>query len=332
MSTRIFLLCLYATFAFAEKAVALDESAFSRPVKILALGDSITMVQANTSYRYPLWRRLIDHGVDVDFLGTLSDTKNLTSPERPAEYRGRTYDGDHEGHWGWTADEVLAKVDDWLDQYDIPDIALIHLGTNDSFRGQDNIDTFVEIGDIIDRLKLRNPRILIVVAKIFPGFWGDVRPLNEEIAKLAGSGVFIADCYTGIDLQTDTDDYAHPNASGGEKMAAAWWKVLERRLDPWRQTFERWSAAHGGQLVWNGDNDGDGWINYLEFGARTHPLDVAQQPQVNWNGSHWEYPWIDPLRTGNSVSVQSAASPSGPFQDGLQPDADNGFVRWLVQQ
>lgn len=289
------------------------------------------MVQANTSYRYPLWRRLIEYGVDVDFLGTLSDTQRLSSAERPSQYRGRSYDGDHEGHWGWTADEVLAQLDNWLDQYEAPDITLIHLGTNDSFRGQDNADTYLEISNIIKRLRLRNPAMLIVVAKIFPGFWGDVRPLNLEIERLAAPGVLIADCYTGIDLQEDTDDYAHPNASGGEKMAAAWWKVLQVPVAKWRQSYERWREGYGQQLPWDIDSDADGWINYLEYGARTHPLNPQDRPTPGWRDTDWQVPAFDSLRTGERVTQQHAPSPDGPFLDGTPANGGAAFYRWLVR-
>ncbi len=314
-----------------QVAAAMDESVFSRKLKVLPLGDSITQVRANTSYRYVLWKQFIDHGIDVDFLGTLDDTAFLTDPERPKTYRGRSYDGQHEGHWGWTADEVLEELDGWLDQYDTPDLALIHLGTNDAFRGQDHSDTYLEIANIIARLKKRNPSMLIVVAKIFPGFWGDVQPLNAEIARLDSPNVWIADCYTGIDLYEDSDDFAHPNASGGEKIAAAWWKVIERLLEPWRQTYDRWQLAHGKALPWQNDDDADGWINYFEYAGRTNPLVAQSRPVISWGMDAWELPLADPLRTRGQVILEAAPGPRQPFSENAATSPDSAFYRWKLK-
>ncbi len=307
-----------------------SEAEFSRPVRILPLGDSITQAYPDTSYRYPLWRRLLDHGVEVDFLGTRSDSRNLASPDRPENYKGRAYDGDHEGHWGWTADEVLAYLDQWLPQYDRPDIALIHLGTNDVFRGQDDYQTRQEIVQIMAKLRQRNSKMLIVVAKIFPGSWGDVRPLNAEIAQLTASGAVIADCYTGIDVAADTVDGAHPSASGGEKMAAAWWEVLESRLDPWRQTYDRWEAARGGGFPWDADSDGDGWMNFLEFAGRTDPGDPDQLPRVDWTDGQWSDPF-DPLRGGERLLMETSTDLNSFAEpDGTAGSSSGSFIRWQV--
>jgi hypothetical protein len=310
-------------------ALALYEPEFSQPVKILPLGDSITQAWAYSSYRYPLWVRLLGTGVDVEFLGTLDDTNDLSDPRRPSSYLGRSYDGDHEGHWGWTADEVLRALDRWLDLMETPDITLIHLGTNDSFRKQDDYQTRLEIAEIIERLRLRNPDMLIVVAKIFPGFWADVTPLNDQIAKLAGPGILIADCFTGIDLATDTVDGAHPNASGGEKMAAAWWEVLAPELDPWRQTYVRWEEGYGVSLPEEEDSDADGWMNFLEYAARTNPLDAGSRPAPSWSGGKWVFPEMDLLRTKGSVVRESAARPDGPFLPATDSPGDGPlFMRW----
>ena len=173
--------------------------------------------------------------------------------------------------------------------------------------------------------------MLIVVAKIIPGFWGDVSYLNTEIQHLAGSGVYIADCFTGFSLDADTVDGAHPNASGGEKMAAAFWKVLESQLEQWRQTYPRWEEGHGTSLSWNADDDGDGWINYLEFGARTNPLEAASRPRYEWAGAEWQSPSFDALRTGDRVVPQYASSPEGPFLNETPPEGYPVFVRWLVR-
>jgi hypothetical protein len=313
----------------------LDEEAFTRKLKILPLGDSITETLAEASYRYPLWRQMLDFGIDPEFLGTRDDTVYLDSEDRPRLHLGRTYDGDHEGHWGWTTDEVLREMDGWLVQYDVPDVALVHLGTNDVYRGQSDSQTVKELKLVFAKLRERNPEMLIVVAQIFPGVWGDVGPLNALIEDLYSEEVLIADCYTTIDVYEDTYDGAHPNASGGDKMAEAWWKVLKPWLGEWRQDYERWETKYGTSLPKHIDTDRDGWSNYQEFGALSDPLDGEVTPLDGILSGNFSNPF-DPLRLGQGTQMQTSSSPLGPFQEAIGeeqgialPNDAPLFIRWV---
>src|SRR5262245_54038543 len=70
------------------------------PVRIMPLGDSITQADAShDSYRRPLWKSLQSGGYLVDFVGS-SSMNHMGGP--PV----RDFDADHEGHWGWRADEI----------------------------------------------------------------------------------------------------------------------------------------------------------------------------------------------------------------------------------
>src|SRR4051812_47069722 len=86
----------------------------TRPLYILPLGDSFTQGRkgdgqpdtvscdaAVESYRYPLWKMLVDAGVDtqVDFVGSLVGGFEGDPPW--PDYRGKRFDREHEGHWGW---------------------------------------------------------------------------------------------------------------------------------------------------------------------------------------------------------------------------------------
>ena len=134
--------------------------------RIMPLGDSIT--QANSShqsYRYPLWQSLIDDGYDFDLVGSTARNHN-GNPSWP-DYRGQSFDRDHEGHWGLRTDEVLSELSGWLNGY-TPDIVLMHLGTNDLFQGQSISSTLNEVEDVIDTLRRDNSRVVVLVAELIP--------------------------------------------------------------------------------------------------------------------------------------------------------------------
>ena len=131
-------------------------------IRVMLLGDSIT--QANTehvSYRRPLWQKLNEAGFNnVDFVGSSQENQGGSNPNPD-------FDLDHEGHWGWFADEVLERIGDWAVRA-TPDIVLMHLGTNDIGSGQDIAETTNEIREIVQRLRVHNPRVHVLLAMLRP--------------------------------------------------------------------------------------------------------------------------------------------------------------------
>jgi lysophospholipase L1-like esterase len=196
--------------------------------KVMPLGDSITQGNDETnSYRRPLWKRLA--AGRFDFVGSQREN-HLGPPPNP------DFDLDHEGHWGWRADQVLAEVGGWAGTYR-PDVVLLHLGSNDVFAGQSTSSTLGELGAIVERLRGANPRVTVLLAQLIPTS-RDAQPgierLNSGIPGLAAqldssaSRVVVVDQSAGFDPVTDTRDGIHPNAAGEEKMAAAWHAALLR--------------------------------------------------------------------------------------------------------
>ncbi len=208
------------------------------PLRILPLGDSITQGSSRAaSYRYPLWTKLVDEGSEVDFLGSERTVYGGQDPKWP-DHRGKTFDSDHEGHWGWTTDEILAEdaLPRWLEGY-TPDIALVHLGTNDAAHGDSPKAIAERLEAIVRLLRSRNPRVGIVLAKLIPSTW-DRRERNAALNGAVGdlesklstpeSPVVVADQSAGFDPEVDTMDGIHPNGSGAEKMAARWLEGIHR--------------------------------------------------------------------------------------------------------
>jgi len=216
------------------------------PVKIVCIGDSITQgrkgggaAAPTQSYRYPLWKKLVDLGANVDFVGSLNGGFD-GDPEWP-DYKGKRFDREHEGHWGWTSRAVREKLPEWIKGY-TPDVALILLGTNDA-NPKLNLtldDTAKEIEQIIDILRAKSPKVTVLLAGPFHEWkpFPDLRSWYESLAKsksTASSPIVAVDLSKGWVSKPDapgthTVDWVHPNADGDSRLADAWAEALQPQL------------------------------------------------------------------------------------------------------
>lgn len=226
-------------------------------IKIMPLGNSITQAyEGRFSYRYRLWELLIAAGFSVDFVGSQNthfDNSPLdgggTSP-----YPNSSFDRDHEGHWGWRADEILnggpgwdhpsaGKLSSWLVNY-TPDLVLMHIGSNDAIQNQSTESTVADLEQIIDVLRADNSNVVIFLAKLLPLNDAVVNPrinaLNAEVPGIisrkstSNSPIILVDQNTGFDptMGVDTYDNVHPNLAGEEKMAQKWFAAISNYYTP----------------------------------------------------------------------------------------------------
>ena len=206
-----------------------------KKVCILPLGDSITQGgradREEYTYRLPLYQMLTKDKVDFAFVGSLK-----TGLQAEAKWP-QPFDPNHEGHYGWKTEEVRAKLQGWVKGYaNAPDIALIHLGSNDQ-NGDPVKDVAEPLAKIIETLRKSNPKIVILLGHL--NFNGGaalkIRPVVEELAirkSTAASPVRTVPHYLGwienpASLGCDTFDWAHPNPQGQRKMADAWYKAMK---------------------------------------------------------------------------------------------------------
>ena len=223
--------------------------------RIVPIGDSIT--QGNTghwTYRYPLWKMLIDAGVDFDFVGSLNYFDNINPAIPP--YRGVPFDFDHEGHVFFQSGEIAGPLPGWMNGslgssggY-TPDIALVHAGTNDALLAIAVPTTVANLTSIIASLRARNPRVHVLLAKLISTYSfldpagitnARVTAINAQIDGIAvamdlpDSRVIVVDQNTGfLPNHTvpapnggDTHDGVHPSPAGEEKMARRWLEALQ---------------------------------------------------------------------------------------------------------
>lgn len=209
-------------------------------VRIMPLGDSITVGDPGTSPAYGFRRRLhgeleaLSPNYVVDFVGSMSDGAS-------------DHDRNHEGHGGACAgacgNGYVVIADNirnglgWLDRTP-PDIILLHAGTNDLTQNPGITDAWgVEsILNEIDAWEQANHPVTVFVARIIrdvPNHGDYELPVAEYNASLdrivggrSGDRVFLVDMEesAGLDYVLDADmvDDLHPNESGYNKMADRW--------------------------------------------------------------------------------------------------------------
>jgi lysophospholipase L1-like esterase len=243
---RLAFIALAALPALAATAEA------ATPTRILCLGDSITQgVGGHTSYRYPLWKDLVDSGVTFDLVGQMNNP--YSGPTTYPAYKGLAFDTNHEGHYGWTVDQVLnggvnnggtygsgtGKLSTWLSGY-TADIALVHLGTNDVgiWHYTPTATVVGYLNQVIDTLRTGNPNVTIFLAEVLPNSnatWNSaINNLNAQIPGIVTaksttqSKVYLVDQNTGFGLTTDyLYDGTHPSASTEIAMADRWMGAME---------------------------------------------------------------------------------------------------------
>lgn len=241
VTVLIALAALLVTAAFAlarpaRSATPAGTAATTAPVKIMPLGDSITAGPG--CWRAILWHDLQTNGyTNIDFVGSV--------PDGGCNY-GYTYDGDNEGHGGYSATGIAQnnQLPAWLSAAN-PDIVLMHLGTNDMWGGSIPVSSVLAAyTTLIGQMRANNPNMKILVAQIIPmnppscpTCAAEVQSLDQAIPGWAAglttaqSPIIVVDQWTGFDDATDTGgDGVHPNDAGFAKMAARWYPPLAQVL------------------------------------------------------------------------------------------------------
>jgi hypothetical protein len=205
---------------------------------IMPIGDSITSGETGWStYRCYLDGMLRDAGVSFDLVGSQDLPYGGGQYECPAEF-----DSDHEGYWGAQVSDVVGYTTQVVESLQ-PDIALIHLGTNDIAFGVTVDETAARLEEFIVGLQAVNPDITILVAQIIPCdteqanvFFADrcaeeLPMFNDAIASFAelstgDSSVMVVDMETGFSLDDLLDEW-HPTEAGDEIIARRWMTALK---------------------------------------------------------------------------------------------------------
>jgi lysophospholipase L1-like esterase len=235
-------LCSAALFCSALLAGALSPAG-AQTINIVPIGDSITQGgradRPEYTYRYPLFWKLKDAGYDVNFIGSLRS--GLNGDAKWPDRNGVAFDPDHEGHYGWKTAAVRDNLRQWsADWGAAPDLALIHLGTNDRGSKDFSADIVQPLRDMVALLRTRNPRVAVLIGRLdFKGGEAErVGPLLDALAKEVStpeSPVITVATHEGWienpdQAESDTFDWVHPNERGQAKMADRWFSAMKPLL------------------------------------------------------------------------------------------------------
>jgi lysophospholipase L1-like esterase len=200
------------------------------PFRILCIGDSITQGgragRPEYTYRLPLQRMLKALGREVDFIGTRS--KGLDASPWPTDF-----DPDHQGYYGATTQRVAQELIAHLPSLPSPDVAIIHVGTNDAGRWDSYEAMALPLARMIQALRARNPRVVVLVADPgLPGTRGRLqRYVVENVVDRLSTQISPA---TWIEPpprwgSADKFDAVHPNPRGGDRLAVQFLQELLAR-------------------------------------------------------------------------------------------------------
>ena len=243
----LFVLALVSADLPGVLGFSTDRASATTPIRILPLGDSITEGRSNSqlspTYRFYLWELLEGAGANVDFVGSrfgVQDSGNLPSGTFDP---GGDWDKDHEGHQGWTADNLLnglhagdGNITEWMTDFN-PDIVLLHAGTNDiAITGDSDTQILADLTALINEIRVQNPNVTIVMSNLIgsanPTWNARINSLNPKLPGLASSlstaqsPILFSDANAGFNINTMLVDNLHPNPLGQRHLADAFGETL----------------------------------------------------------------------------------------------------------
>lgn len=205
------------------------------PPKIMPLGDSITagvhaVEPTPGAYRIQLSANFSADNLSLNFVGS-----QFNGPDSLG-------DKDHEGHGGWTIDQITGLVNGGLLNTYQPDTILLMIGTNDTRTSSLN-EMYADLSNLIDQIIARSPNTQLLVSSIAPtdpAIVGQTRAdktkdFNLLIPDLVsdkvdqGRKVAFVNAGGSLILNDLVSDGRHPNAQGYNKLGNAWYDALVER-------------------------------------------------------------------------------------------------------
>lgn len=217
-----------------------DDSIPDDPVpelNILTLGDSRVkgLTPTHESYRYELWKDLIDHDWTIDFIGPEVDAGYYP------EYAGLEFDGDHGAYGGYTTLNILRSLEDMLPAIETPDIVLLGIGGVDLIVTGDVDTAIANIYEIIAVLRSNNPDVSIFLEQIAPGVINLnsqdlLQDFNDAIEDVALSTTTTASTVVSVDMATGWSnsflaDDVHYNELGAKVVADRYFDAIDEHVE-----------------------------------------------------------------------------------------------------
>lgn len=196
-----------------------------KAIKIIAIGDSITEAYRviPQTYRFHLAKLMDEKGIAYDFVGSKKGVLQNAGDG--------SVDLDHEGYSGLRADQVIPSALKTV-QAEKPDVALVHLGTNDILMNQGVDNAMSDIETLVKGLKEANPKVEVFFALI-P--WKDnqqIEQLNTRLKAYVESDKMLHHVeMRPFELNTNYRDFPkyslHPNEAGATIMAGKFFEAMD---------------------------------------------------------------------------------------------------------
>lgn len=174
----------YTGMIFSSKTAVCEDKTGSEPIKIMAIGDSITDGYGVTgSYRKYLYNELTKKGYDIDMVGSKgNDMKIEFSDAETGE--SFTYDDDNTGYSGYTIKEYSGRngILETLKSTNSletckPDIVILQIGTNNIIDNYDANKTHSDLEELIDYILGNISKNATLFVTTIP----DVDPNRQEV-------------------------------------------------------------------------------------------------------------------------------------------------------
>jgi lysophospholipase L1-like esterase len=209
--------------------------------KIMCLGASRVAGDKpnHESFRYELWKDLIENNWTFDFIGTQTDAASYSM------FNNRNFDIDHEGRSGYTSSQILNNITNWIAVTGVPDIVLFSSpGGNDGLQNLPYQQTISNIKAIVALLQQANPTITIVIEQLAPArsdimsveLTNYFNQLLEDVLTIASENTTTSSQVIAVDMFTNfTDnllaDDVHYNTAGANFIADRYYTLLKTILE-----------------------------------------------------------------------------------------------------
>jgi lysophospholipase L1-like esterase len=281
-------LVIYCAGATARSELVLSNFSAASPIKIMAIGDSITDdCSLNGAWRLYLQPLLDTNGYPFTFVGRNQSTASGSFTKTKHEgYCGAVIapPGVYGPVHGYNSpDAYLQKiVPDAFTNGTRPDLVLLLIGVNDIGRGRNPYQVATnDMPKLLDLILSNVPNANVILAKVtslqganisglnYAAFYTNISIYNAALQAMVnqrhalGQNVFVADMFSAVDINSMfMSDHVHPNILGLKTMAQEWYT----RIQAITITTNRVTTAliHGGEIWKYSDTGQDLGTNWSQ--------------------------------------------------------------------
>lgn len=211
--------------------------------KIMPLGDSITrgVGQDGCSDSNPAgckaWRVRLSNHLDSAAVGTGNGTDTWDYDYVGSMTAQPSAGYNHEGHGGWTIQQIYAQIDTWQATY-APDIILLHIGTNNITAGETAATVQSRLETLLNKIRTNQSNVRVFVSRIIPvnHIWATTDEETRNVAYANAVGAAITNVggatnkFYPVDVrdigQDGMYDWHHPNEMGYIKIAYKYYEAM----------------------------------------------------------------------------------------------------------